>query len=82
MILTASEGMPTSNPCTSSTRKRDTLNGDLSMQATKGSQGNSPAPVEEGEIISPEQLRFTAAISKAMSKELAPLLAGRDPSQA
>ena len=29
-----------------------------------------------------KQLRFTAAMSKAMSKELAPLLAGRDPSQA
>ena len=36
---------------------------------------------EEAEIISPEQLRFTAAISKAMSKELAPLLAGRDLAQ-
>ena len=33
-------------------------------------------------MISPEQLRFTAAISKAMSKELAPLLADRDPTQA
>ena len=82
MFLTASEGMPTSNPCASSTRKRDALNGDLSMQATKDSRGNSPAPSEEGEMISPEQLRFTAAMSKAMSKELTPLLTGRDPSQA
>ena len=81
MFLTASKGMPTSNPCASSTRKRDALNGDLSMQATKGSRGISPAPSEEGEIIFPEQLRFTDAISKAMSKELAPLLAGRVPSQ-
>ena len=82
MLLTASEGMPTSNPYASSTRKRDALNGDLSMQGTKGSRENSPAPRKEGEIISREQLRFTAAISKAVSKELSPLLAGRDPSQA
>ena len=33
-------------------------------------------------MISPEQLRFTTAISKAMSKELAPLLAGRGHTQA
>ena len=81
-FLTASEGMLTGNPCASSTRKKDNVNDELSMQATKGSQDNSPAPNEEEEMISPEQLRFTAAISKAMSKELAPLLAGRDPSQA
>ena len=52
------------------------------MQATRGSQDNSPAPSEGEEVISPEQLRFSAAISKAMSKELAPLLAGRDQTQA
>ena len=52
------------------------------MQAIRGSQDNSPAPSEGEEVISPEQLRFTAAISKAMSKELAPLLAGRDQTQA
>ena len=52
------------------------------MQATRGSRDDSPAPSEGEEVISPEQLRFTAAISKAMSKELAPLLAGRDPTQA
>ena len=74
--------MPTSNTCASSTRKKDALNIDLSIQATKGSRGNSPAPSEQGEMISPEELRFTVAISKAMSKELASLLAGRDPSQA
>ena len=56
--------------------------GDLSIQATKGSRDNSPTASEEGEVISPEQLRFTGAIYKAMSEELAPLLAGRDPSQA
>ena len=52
------------------------------MQATKDSRDNSPVAREEGDVISPEQLRFTAAVSKAMSKELAPLLAGRDLSQA
>ena len=52
------------------------------MHATRGSRDDSPAPSEGKEVISPEQLRFTVAISKAMSKELAPLLAGRDPTQA
>ena len=83
MFLTASEGVPAGDPCASSTRKRDDVNGELSMQATRGSRDFSPAPSEEGEVVvSQEQLRFTAAISKAMSKELAPLLAGRDPTQA
>ena len=82
MFLTASEGIPTGDPCASSTRKKTDVNGELSMQATRGSRDNSPAPSEEEEAISREQLRFTAAISKAMSKELAPLLAGRDPTQA
>ena len=36
---------------------------------------------EEAEVISPEQLRFIGAISKTMSKELAPLLAERDLAQ-
>ena len=57
-------------------------NGELSVQANRRCQDNSPAPSEGEEVISPEQLRFTAAISKAMSKELAPLLAGRDQTQA
>ena len=82
MFLTASEGIPAGNPCASSTRKKDDVNGELSMQAPRGSQDNYPDPSEGEEVISPEQLRFTAAISKAMSKELAPLLAGRDPTQA
>ena len=81
MVLTASEGILTGNPCACSTRKNDNVNGELSMQATRGSQDDSPAPSEGEEEISLEQLRFTAAISKAMSKELAPLLAGRDPTQ-
>ena len=82
LFLTASEGMLTGKPCASSTRQKDNANGELSVQATRGSQDNSPAPSEGEEMISPEQLRFTAAISKAMSKELAPLLAGRDQTQA
>ena len=52
------------------------------MQDTKGSRDKSQAASDEGEAISPEQLQFTAALSKAISKELAPLLAGRDPIQA
>ena len=82
LFLTASEGMLTGEPCVSSTRQKDNANGEISVQATRGSQGNSPAPSEGEEVISPEQLRFTAAISKAMSKKLAPLLAGRDQTQA
>ena len=82
MFLTASEGILTGNRCASSTRKKDHANGELSMQVTRGSRDNSPAPSEGEEVISPEQLRFTAAISKATSKELDPLLAGRDPTQA
>ena len=82
--LSADHGLPSGTPCASSTRKKDEI-ADLSIQATLGSQDRTragEAKVEEGEAISPEQLRFTAAISKAMSKELAPLLAGRDLAQA
>ena len=82
--LSADHGLPSGTPCASSTRKKDEI-ADLSMQATHGSHDRTrevEAKVEEGEAISPEQLRFTAAISKAMSKELAPLLAGRDLAQA
>ena len=82
--LSADHGLPSGNPCASSTRKKDEI-ADLSLQATLGSHDRTregEAKVEEGEAISPEQLRFTAAISKAMSKELAPLLAGRDLAQA
>ena len=78
MFLAASEG----NPCANSTRKKDNPNGDLYVQDTKGSRDNSPAASDEREVISPEQRRFTAALSEAMSKELAPLPAGHDPIQA
>ena len=80
LYLTADDGMPSGTPCASSTRKREET-ADLSVQATHGSESGArevePRDEEAG-IISPEQLRFTAAISKTMSKELAPLLAGRD----
>ena len=81
--LTANDGMPSGTPCASSTRKKEETM-DLSVQATHGSDdGTDEVEPKEGEAeaISPEQLRFTAAISKAMSKELAPLLAGRDLAQ-
>ena len=80
--LTANDGMPSGTPCASSTRKKEETM-DLSVQATHGSNdGTDEVEPKEGEAeaISPEQLRFTA-ISKAMSKELAPLLAGRDLAQ-
>ena len=76
--LSTEHGLP------SGTRKKDEI-ADLSIQATLGSHDRTregEAKADEGEAISPKQLRFTAAISKAMSKELAPLLAGRDLAQA
>ena len=82
--LTANDGMPSGIPCASSTRKKEGETIDLSVQATHGSDdGTDEVEHKEGEAeaISLEQLRFTAAISKAMSKELAPLLAGRDLAQ-
>ena len=82
--LSADHGLPSGTPCASSTRKKDEV-ADLSIQVTLGSHERTregEAKADEGEAISPEQLRFTAAISKAMSKELAPLLAGRDLAQA
>ena len=86
LYLTTDNGMPSGNPCASSTRKKEqeTMDvKDLSIGATQGSQDatHDPEPTKDVEI-SPEQLRFTAAISKAMSKEFAPLMAGRDLEQA
>ena len=37
-----------------------------------------PPAMEDDDPISHEQLKFTGAVSKAMSKELAPLFANRD----
>ena len=77
---TADTGLPPGNPCASSTRRREVIiseNTDDSNNSTRGSSVPPPATTEEAPI-SPEQLRFTEAISKAMSKELAPLTANRD----
>ena len=77
---TADDGLPPGNPCASSTRRREVTipeNTDNSVNSTRGSSIPPPAITEEAPI-SPEQLRFTEAISKAMSKELAPLIANRD----
>ena len=80
----AEHGLPSGTPCASSTRKKNEI-ADLSIQATLGSHDRTregETKLAEEEAISPEQLRFTTALSKAMSKELAPLLAGRDLAQA
>ena len=77
---TADTGLPPGNPCASSTRRREVIiseNTDDSINSTRGSSVPPPATTEEAPI-SPEQLRFTEAISKAMFKELAPLFANRD----
>ena len=69
--LTADHGLPSGTPCASSTRKKEEI-ADLSVQATHGSHDRTrevEPKDEEAEAIFPEQLRFTAAISKAMSKE-------------
>ena len=85
---TAIEDLPRGNPCASSTKRKETsetaaLNTtNDSIRSTKGSSLLPSATREEEEAISPEQLRFTEAISKAMSKELAPLISGRDQTRA
>ena len=73
LYLTASERrVLAGNPYASSTRKKDQMVDDLSIEVAKGNRHNSPAASEEGEVIFPEQLRISAAISKAFAKELAP----------
>ena len=82
LYLTADEGMSAGNTCARSTRKKDQLVGNLALEATQGSKEASPEGSADGKAISPEQLRFTTTISKAMSKELGSSSAGRDPTQA
>ena len=41
-------------------------------------ESNPATDDTKDEFISPEQLKFTAALSKAMSKELAPFIANRN----
>ena len=77
---TADDGLPPGNTCASSTRRKEVTipeNTDDSINSTRGSSLPPPAAAEEAPI-SLEQLRFTEAISKAMSKELAQLIATRD----
>ena len=47
MYITGIEGVLAGDPCASSTRRKDHLNGELSMQTTKGSRDNSPVASEE-----------------------------------
>ena len=77
---TANEQLPSGNPCASSSRRKEVLTHGTSNESIKSTRGSSlahPAPVEETSI-SPEQVKFTKAISKAMSKEIAPLIACRE----
>ena len=48
MFLTASEGLLAGNPCASTTRKKENLNGDLSMQATRDSRETLQPLVRKG----------------------------------
>ena len=77
---TADNELPPGNPCASSTRRREATileSADDSINSTRGSS-LLPPPTNEEVPISQEQPRFTEAISKAMSKKLAPLIANRD----
>ena len=80
LYLTADERVPMGNPCVSNTRKK--MEGDLSVQATKGSREASPACSANGDMMSLEQLRFTTVtLPRAMSKGFSSLLSGCDPIQ-
>ena len=53
----------------------------MDYNADSGLLDRNPGIVEiKDELISPEQLKFTEAIFKAMSEDLAPLIANRDQS--
>ena len=72
--------MPPGNLCASSTRRKETLPQAASDESIKSTGGSSVIPhaAAEETTISPDQLKFAEAISKAVSKELAPLIAGRE----
>ena len=77
---TADNELPPGNPCASSTRRREATiaeNADDSINSTRG-RSLLPPPTDVEVPISQEQHRFTEALSKVMSKELAPLIANRD----
>ena len=82
---TADDVLPSGNPCASSTKRKEAVVLDATdepIKSTRGSSLVSPATKNEAVVISPERLRFMEAISKAMSKELAPLIVGRDQTRA
>ena len=76
---TGTGSMLAGNPCASRTHKKNNPNRDLSVQANIGSQDNSAAASDEGGVIFPEKLQFTAALSKAMSEDLALYQLGATP---
>ena len=81
---TAHGVLPTCKPYSSSTRKQEIITIDStkctndSTKSTRGSGLERPPAMKDDEPISPEQLKFTEAISNAMSKEWAPLIADRN----
>ena len=81
---TAEGTVPTGRPCACSIQKQEMITIDSTNainDSTKSTRGSSvePSPAaEEDEPISPEQPKFTEAISKAMSKELKPLIGNPD----
>ena len=82
---TANNEFPPGNPCASSTRRKDASLANVSDESVKSTRGSSllpPTANDDEAPISPEQLRFTEAISKAMSKELAPPIANRNQTRA
>ena len=77
---TADECLPTGILCASSTLKKKVTAMDTTNDSTKSTRGSSRArPLAvEGQKISPDLLRFTEAISKVLSNELAPLIQSGD----
>ena len=82
LYVTTEDSKAVCDFCASSTGKKDQVVMDSSAQATTSSWGVTLTEQEKQEVIASEQLRFTAAISKVMSKELAPLLAAGKETQA
>ena len=76
--------MPAGNPCASSTRRKNVLTADASDDSVKFTRGSSLIPPAANEYIpiSTEPFKLTEAISKAMFKELAPLIPSRDQTRA
>ena len=83
-LQSADSVLPTSKPYSSSTRNQEIITIDStnssndSTKSTKGNGVEQPTAIEDDEPIPPELLKFTEAISKAMAKELEPLIASCD----